>query len=554
MRIYGDTRRLTPQQRRELERLYRRRVPPGMPVTPELGRELSELSRRLNKQVAVLIDRKGRVSHVILGDHDSILIPDLTAYRIGWGSLRGLRCVHTHLAGEPISEEDLTDMVLLRLDAMLVVQSTETGLPGEVTLAHIVPQEGRRLPWQITLYPHLNQLDDGFDHLLKELEDELRRSQRLFSASEEKERAMLVVPLEGDEGDDEDYLVAELRSLAESAGVEVADVITQRMRRINPGTYLGRGKVRELLMRSLQKGCNMVIFGKELTPVQANAIASLSDLKVLDRTQLILDIFAQRAQSVEGRIQVELAQLRYMLPRLVGRGTAMSKLMGGVGGRGPGETKLEVDRRRVRDRIAHLERRLKSQAKGRRLRRKGRERRGIPVVSLVGYTNAGKTTLINRLTRSGLRAENRLFATLDTTSRQRVLPGGTRCIFTDTVGFIRHMPRDLKVAFKATLEELEDASLLLHVVDAVSDRWDQEMEVVDSMLLELGLGHIPRITVFNKVDLLSQDARGLLPSQGVRVSALTGEGIELLLDEVEAGLVGQYLGEEQELVGEAADY
>ena len=552
MRIYGETKRLTPQQRKELERLYRRRVSPKVLVTPELGRELSQLSRKLNRQLAVLIDRKGRVTHVILGDHDSILIPDLTAWRIGWGSLRGLRCVHTHLSGEEISEEDLTDMVLLRLDAMVVIQVGEDGLPKEVVFAHIVPQEGRRLPWQITIYPHLSQVEEGFDHLIREIEDELRKSQRLFDAQGEGERALLVLPLQGDEVDDEEYLVAELVSLAESAGIEVADVITQRIRKVNPATYLGRGKVRELLMRSLQKGCTMVVFGKELTPVQANAIASLSDLKVLDRTQLILDIFAQRAQSIEGRIQVELAQLRYMLPRLVGRGTAMSKLMGGVGGRGPGETKLEVDRRRVRDRIAHLERRLKAQGKGRRLRRKGRGRRGTPVVSLVGYTNAGKTTLINRLTRSDLKAEDRLFATLDTTSRQRVLPGGTKCVFTDTVGFIRHMPKDLKVAFRATLEELEDASLLLHVVDATSERWDQEMEVVDSILEELGLNHLERILVFNKVDLLPEGADELLPPKAVAVSALTGEGIDRLLEEIEERLIVRE--ETKELAGEAVDY
>ena len=552
MRIYGETKRLTPQQRKELERIYRRRVSPKVLVTPELGRELSQLSRKLNRQLAVLVDRKGRVTHVILGDHDSILIPDLTAWRIGWGSLRGLRCVHTHLSGEEISEEDLTDMVLLRLDAMVVIQVGEDGLPKEVAFAHIVPQEGRRLPWQITVYSHLSQVEEGFDHLIREIEDELRKSQRLFDAQGEGERALLVLPLQGDEVDDEEYLVAELVSLAESAGIEVADVITQRIRKVNPATYLGRGKVRELLMRSLQKGCTMVVFGKELTPVQANAIASLSDLKVLDRTQLILDIFAQRAQSIEGRIQVELAQLRYMLPRLVGRGTAMSKLMGGVGGRGPGETKLEVDRRRVRDRIAHLERRLKAQGKGRRLRRKGRGRRGTPVVSLVGYTNAGKTTLINRLTRSDLKAEDRLFATLDTTSRQRVLPGGTKCVFTDTVGFIRHMPKDLKVAFRATLEELEDASLLLHVVDATSDRWDQEMEVVDSILEELGLNHLERILVFNKIDLLPSGAAELLPPKAVAVSALTGEGIDRLLEEIEERLIVRE--ETKELAGEAVDY
>jgi len=342
VKIHGEVRRLTPQQRKELERLYRRRVSPGLLVTPELGRELSEISRRLNRQVAVLIDRKGRVSHVILGDHDSILIPDLTAYRIGWGSLRGLRCVHTHLSGEPISEEDLTDMVLLRLDAMVVIQVAPTGLPGEVAFAHIVPQEGRRLPWQISVYPHLTHLEGGFDHLLREIEDDLRRAQRLFEARGEVERALLVVPLEGDESEDEEYLVAELVSLVESAGIEVADVITQRIRRINPATYLGRGKVRELLMRSLQEGCTMVVFGRELTPVQANAIASLSDLKVLDRTQLILDIFAQRAQSVEGRIQVELAQLRYRLPRLRRSGRTFSQQAGGIGTRGPGETQLEV--------------------------------------------------------------------------------------------------------------------------------------------------------------------------------------------------------------------
>ncbi|HKS38983.1 MAG TPA: GTPase HflX, partial [Blastocatellia bacterium] len=267
----------------------------------------------------------------------------------------------------------------------------------------------------------------------------------------------------------------------------------------------GRGKLDELIIRSLQLGADAIIFDQNLSSAQVRAINEATDLKIIDRTQLILDIFAQRAQSREGKIQVELAQLKYMLPRLTGSGTEMSRLMGGIGGRGPGETKLEVDRRRVRDRIHHLEKQIEQIRTSRRVQRARRERRDLPIISIVGYTNAGKSTLLNALTESSVAAEDRMFATLDPTSRRLRLPRDQEVIINDTVGFIRDLPPDLITAFRATLEEMEGSDILIHLVDASSPQLENHIASVVKILEELNLSEIPRLLVFNKADLLNED-------------------------------------------------
>ena len=464
---------------------------------------------------------------MIAGDFHSIMIPDISGFRRGKGRLKGLRCIHTHPGRQGgLSTEDLTDMALLRLDAMVAIETGEDGLPGTIHLAYLLPRSPSGERWRIEQYAHVSQLDLPFEDFIIELEQEIEQKSGIRDTGHALERAILVHAGPAP-ADDAERSLAELRELAVSAGVDVVETIRQRVMRYNPGHLLGKGKLRDILMQGLYLGATMIIFDQELSPVQVNNIARMVDLKVIDRTQLILDIFARRARSRGGKLQVELAQLRYLLPRLVGRGTAMSRLMGGIGGRGPGETKLEVDRRRVKQRIGALERELKGLRKGRRERRKKRGRSGLPVVSIIGYTNAGKSTLLNRLTGSDVLAENRLFATLDPTTRRIRLVDGQQVLLADTVGFIRHMPSDIKTAFRSTLEELEDASLFLHVVDAASPYRREETRAVQAILEDMGLAEIPRIIVFNKMDLPGAAPGGTavrgLPT--VEISAASGKGL-----------------------------
>nr|MBA3438877.1 GTPase HflX [Pyrinomonadaceae bacterium] len=313
----------------------------------------------------------------------------------------------------------------------------------------------------------------------------------------------------------------------------------------DPRTLLGRGKLEELLVRALRLGADLIVFDRELQPAQVRSISEATDLKVIDRAQLILDIFAQRAETREGKLQVELAQLKYLLPRLViGHDSAFSRLAGGIGGRGPGETKLETDRRRVRDRINRLEREIENLRQRRQERRKRRTRGELPIISIVGYTNAGKSTLLNTLTNSTVQAEQRMFATLDPTSRRLRLPHEQEVIVNDTVGFIRDLPPDLLAAFRATLEEISDSNLLIHLVDAANERWLQQLESVERILGELGFADIPRLVVFNKIDLIDQDAAEAIlrhaaaggAREGIAVSATKASTLQSLL-----GRAGQIL-------------
>jgi GTPase len=501
---------------RRIEKLYTRRIAPQQIVTPEFARQMSELSFETRRQIGVLIDRKGYVNTVIVGDARRIELPDLRRTRVAEDRFRGLRCIHTHLRGEELTQDDLTDLALLRLDLMASVDvDAETGLPGVVRAAHLLPVDtpaaiengsnDARAPF-VFLDPRLpSHLDVDFLSLINSLEEEMARNRRTGRRAGGRERAILV-GIATDSISEAEESMAELRELTASAGVAVLDEIIQRRQRIDPRTVLGRGKLDDLIVRALQLGVDLIIFDRELQPAQVRSIAEATDLKIIDRAQLILDIFAQRATTREGKIQVELAQLKYLLPRLIaGQDSAFSRLAGGIGGRGPGETKLETDRRRVRDRINRFEREIENLRARRGERRKARSRRELPVISIVGYTNAGKSTLLNTLTASSVHAEQRMFATLDPTSRRLRLPHEQEVIVNDTVGFIRDLPPGLLAAFRATLEEISDSDILIHLVDVSNARWPQQLASVERILTELDFAQLPRLTVFNKIDLVDAD-------------------------------------------------
>ncbi len=533
--LHGNLSGLKTVDLRRLERLYRRRIPPGSLVSSEAARALTSLSLDLNRQVGLLIDRGGRITHVVVGDAKGLFLPDLKDYPVGQRMLRGLRLVHTHLKGEPLSRDDLTDLALLRFDLLAAVGVGRDGLPGKVHLAALRPGTESGDLTEVRPPEDFHRLDFDFSVFIHDLEAEMSRTARVsLAAGTGRERAILVSVSTGPRHLQEDSM-DELRELARSCDVDVVDELLQRPARMDPRHLLGKGKLQDLVIRAMQLGATIIVFDQDLTPSQGTRIADATELKVIDRTQLILDIFARRAHSREGKVQVELAQLKYRLPRLTGRGTAMSRLMGGIGGRGPGEMKLEVDRRRVRDRIAVLERQLKGLSRSRTQRKARRSGTGVPIVSIVGYTNAGKSTLLNALTGSATHTEARMFATLDTASRRLRFPRERDVIITDTVGFIRELPRDLFNAFRATLEEMEDAHLLIHLVDASSPRLTQQIESVNSLLKELGLDGKPRILAFNKADLLpAAEAERVCRRFGaLAVSALNPGTFGPLLREIE---------------------
>ncbi|MDT7603210.1 MAG: GTPase [Acidobacteriota bacterium] len=499
---------------RRIEKLYSRRISPQRIVTPEFARQLSELSHETGRQIGVLVDRKGYVEHVTVGNAKGIELPNFGRQRVAADRFRGLRCVHTHLRGEELTQDDLNDLALLRLDLMAAIEvEPRTGLPGVVRAAHLLPTTAAHLEedaaegqaFAFIDAEVASQLDVDFLELINSLEDEMARNRRAGRQAETRDRAILVGATTGSVSEAEESM-AELRELAASANIFVLDQLIQRRQAIDPRTVLGRGKLDELLVRALRLGVDLIVFDRELSAAQVRSISEATDLKIIDRAQLILDIFAQRAETREGKIQVELAQLKYMLPRLIaGQDSAFSRLAGGIGGRGPGETKLETDRRRARDRISRLEKEIDTLRGRRQLRRKERTRRGLPVISIVGYTNAGKSTLLNTLTASTVVAEQRMFATLDPTSRRLRLPHEQEVILNDTVGFIRDLPPDLIAAFRATLEEISDSSALIHLIDAANPRWEQQLESVEKILTDLELNGIPRIVVFNKTDLVEPE-------------------------------------------------
>jgi GTP-binding protein HflX len=533
-KIIGNTAGLKATQIKQLENLYLYRTDPEYLISLEQTRELVAISHDIGRQVGLLIDRAGKTIHVIAGDAHRIVIPDTTDYRALPGQLKGLRCIHTHLKDAPLSQDDLTDLALLRLDFMAAVAITDAGLPGKIYRGHILPQE-EGLPYEVMPPIFSDGLDMDCTAVIKALESELSRLNALYSADKGKEKALLI-HVTIDAPKEAKASLDELKELCRSSGVQVIDTAIQRRRKIDPKFVVGKGKLAELTIQAIQKHATMLVFDQELGAAQIRSITDFVEMKVLDRTQIILDIFAKHARSREGKLQVELAQMQYLLPRLITKNTAMSRLTGGIGGRGPGETKLELNRRRVRERIAKLNKDLSKIRKQRSQQRARRNRKGVPVISIVGYTNAGKSTLLNSLTQSNITAENKLFATLDPSSRRLRFPRDVEVIITDTVGFIQDLPDELMDAFHATLEELEEADILLHVVDVSNPRYQQQIQSVEKILKKLSLEHLPVIFVFNKQDRIeiNQFDNPWLLNQGILVSATRRETLKPLVSRLES--------------------
>jgi GTP-binding protein HflX len=509
--LSGNTQGLSAGDKRALERIWRRRVDPALITTPELATYLCEVSHQIQRQIGVLIDRRGDIVHVIVGDQDKLMLPDLGPRRAGQSRFRGVRLVHTHLRGEPLTRDDLLDLAKLHLDLVAAIQMTPRGALGPIDVAHLMPENPQGQQWHklLAIPPHAlhkNEVPD-FLELIRSLEEEFAaKAAQTRTVRDGRERAVLVQVQIGRQRDGESEIrLHELKELCRTAGVRVLDVVTQRRPQPDPKTLVGKGKLEDVVLRALQADATLLIIDHDLTPAQARTIGDLTELKVLDRTMLILDIFAQHAHSRDGKLQVELAQLKYTLPRLHEKNTMMSRLTGGIGGRGPGETKLEINRRRAKEKLTFLEKQIGELAKRRGERRARRTKSELPIVAIVGYTNAGKSTLLNTLTEGEVVAEDKLFATLDPTSRRLRFPSEREIILTDTVGFIRDLPKDLVAAFRATLEELEEADLLLHIVDAADPAHPQHIAAVDKILSDLELAEIPRLLVFNKIDRMSED-------------------------------------------------
>ena len=519
--------------------------------TLDQARELAAISHGIGRQVGLLIDRKGRPDMVLVGEPHAIYIPKLSRSRLGAGRLRGIRLLHTHLHDAGLDQEDLTDLLFLRLDSVAALTVDHMASPAALHLAHLVPlaaPEAGAKPWDILAPKAWDRVDTDFDALTQALEEEFARLDKPVvgaagagvaggvGASEEGVSGRAVLIGVGDAPRlDLEASLEELEALAKTAGLSITGRVIQRVAQVNPRTIIGKGKLSELEIMALSTGASVLLFDGELTPAQMRNLADLTERKILDRTQLILDIFAQRASSRSGKLQVEMAQLKYTLPRLVGKNLAMSRLMGGISGRGPGETKLEIDRRRIRERITRIKHELTELRRQRAQVRDRRAKAGLPIVSLVGYTNAGKSTLLNTLTRSSVLAEDKLFATLDPVSRRLRFPQERELVLTDTVGFIRQLPKELKEAFRATLEELESADLLIQVADAGHAELAGQVEAVEAILKEMELETVPRLLALNKWDRLDGDRKDWVLNrypEGIPISARSRETLEPLVAEI----------------------
>ncbi len=560
-RLSGDTGSLRPAEIRAAESIYRRRSGAGEFASIQLVRSLASVHNTLGRRLAVCIDRKGNVRGVSAGDARRVLPPDGIPSPAG-GRLLGLRLFFTGIPGATLTREELGWLARSRLDAVAVFGVNESGTAVTMEFAHLMPQAPRRpdgptrsdLPNLFRsgiVDPHKDQPPEfagfiqGLEHEIFETAEpelaaqavERERKPKTPSATFHKhsiavsrERAFLVHvgPEPKPEAQEQ---MDELEALSQAAEVEVVGRVVQRMSRVDPKTLIGSGRLESVAVECAERGAKLLIFNQQISPRQVRNITDRVPLKVVDRTQLILDIFARRARSREGQLQVELAQLRYTLPRLSEKNTAMSRLVGGIGGQGPGETKLELNKRRSRERIHRLQMELDRITERRERLRQDRRRSGIPIVSLVGYTNSGKSTLFNAMTSAGVFAADMLFATLDPTTRRLYLAPGEECLLIDTVGFVTRLPADLIRAFKATLEELSDSTLLLHVQDVSSPHWIEHREGVEKVLEELGLAEIPRLEVMNKIDLIPEGSieRRLWPKGAAPVSATRKEGLGELI-------------------------
>jgi len=535
-------------------------------ISHEIAREIAELSHGMNRRVGLLVDRAGRIDAVAVGDAHRLDVPRQPSAPAGRLRFCTLRFVATKRADEEPTRNDLAPLALHRLDALAIVAVEPDGGPGVVRVAHLLPargtterdaRPGRRQRngardvssdgerYRLLPPRPAARLDDDFLELIRALEEEFDRHLPRTKRAGREGRAILVHVTTGGRAQAEASM-GELEELAASAELHVVARVVQRRPRFDARTLLGAGKLQDVVVDSLRLQAEFVVVDQNLTPAQARAIAETTELKVIDRTQLILDIFAERARTHEGRIQVELAQLNYLLPRLMSRGdSGLSRLEGGIGGRGPGEQKLEIDRRRVRMRIQALQKMLQAERTRREQRRSRRRERDVPVVSIVGYTNAGKSTLLNVLTKSDVFVEDRMFATLDPSSRRLRLPREREVVINDTVGFIRDLPKDLIAAFRATLEEIEDSDLLVHLVDGSHPRRSAQIAAVETILRDLGVEAIPRILALNKADLLTAEARTEVAREhpaSLFLSAARREGLPELLEAVDDALAARQPG------------
>lgn len=538
-KILGNISGLKSSHLRNLSRLYKRRIPPREIITLELGRALSSLSKEINKTITVLINRKGKIELLYIGDSFQVPFDQLQRSREAKYRLRGYRLIHTHLKDSVLSHPDLVTLLKERLDLIGVLEVRDGGIPGKFQIAHILPPNTEGKLWEILDFNDLGQVEINFEEFLRHIEYNSERTFFEIGGRRGKEGVFLIGVYTNSRVDAQNS-IKELESLAVSADKVILDKTIQARKQIDPKYLIGKGKLEEVILRARQFGADSLIFDLELTPAQVKSISEKTNLGVIDRTQLILEIFAKHAVTSEGKIQVRLAQLRYLLPRLTGRGIELSQLAGGIGTRGPGEKKLEQERRRLRQQIERLDKQIEEISKRRKHTRKKRTETGIPTVTLIGYTNVGKSTLFNALTKSNAVVENKLFSTLNPTTRRLILGGKREILLTDTVGFIRNLPNELIKAFKATLEEMGESSLLVHVADSSDPLLDERIDSVDKILETTGYESIPRIIVFNKIDSAPVEAIDRLTKayRSPMISALNRQTLSDLLELLDVKLFG----------------
>lgn len=494
----------------ELQKLYDMQSP--QLVSQELAVKLADITEYINREISVYITRSGQIIEIAVGDNATVELPSFSGRR-GAGRLSGIRCIHTHPGGNPyLSGVDISALKNNKYDAMVAIGVVSPDFTkSELTLGLITGIDSNENytaecygPYSIEDAENIN-----FVNTVSTIERILDKQTGTASLQVMSERAILI-GMEWGRNDSlwtVDDSLEELKQLADTAGATVIKKFIQKRPKPDPAFFIGRGKVQELALYAQQENIDLCIFDDELSPAQQRNIESVMGIRILDRTALILDIFAQRARTNEGKLQVELAQLQYTLPRIMGKGLMLSRLGGGIGTRGPGETKLEVDRRRIRDRIAFIKEQIEKVKAVRSLHRSKRKKNNVFEVSLVGYTNAGKSTLLNTLTNSDIYAKDQLFATLDPTTRQLTLPNKQEIIITDTVGFIQRLPHQLIAAFRSTLEVVTEADLLVHVIDVSHELYKEQAAAVHEVLKEIGAETKPVITVYNKIDKLPPDSK-----------------------------------------------
>ena len=509
--IFGNIKGIRNSVIEELQTLYDVRLASGQLLTGELALKMADITDFINREVSVYISRSGQVVAVAVGNDQSVELPPVEGRR-GSSRLSGVRCVHTHPGGNPnLSGVDISALKNNRFDAMIAIGVTSPDFTQSVMTFAMITGIDENEQYQVEGYGPLTFAEaEGiyFPNLVATVERILDKQSGSTSLAQGTERTILVgMEYAGGAGivgwTAEDSL-EELKQLADTAGAEVVAKFLQKRPKPDPAFFIGKGKVQELALYVQQENIDLCIFDDELSPAQQRNIEQAMGVRVLDRTALILDIFAQRAHTNEGKLQVELAQLQYTLPRIMGKGLSLSRLGGGIGTRGPGETKLEVDRRRIRDRIAYIKDCISKVKNVRALHRAGRNKASVPTVSLVGYTNAGKSTLLNTLTNSDIYAKDQLFATLDPTTRQLDLPNKQQAILNDTVGFIQRLPHQLVAAFQSTLEEVVESDVLLHVIDVSHELYKEQSNAVYNVLEEIGAKDKTIITVYNKIDKLPE--------------------------------------------------